>query len=569
MPKIKAATTDLPVIYEQIGVDLWLGDKAMNADSAKEMIGWEEIPEGAGKSAVPLLTDEYDKPIRCIYNDHNRPFTESWARSLAQDILKRQWADSRNGEDMTYNGEDIIRDKHGIVKSGQHRLVALVLAHQMWERDEHWRTYWPDAPSIEVGVKGGISSNPRVIRTLDNTRPRDLTDVLITSGYFPRSAAKDREQLADYLSYAVRVLWHRVGRDANAYAKYRTNSECLAFIESHPKLVDCVKHVVEENGTKEPELDADGKPKKAAKGGVKHYCGLGTAAGLLYLMGSSATDPAKYRLKLGEGQQATEKMLKWDHWKTAQEFWTELAKKKRGKLAEVYAYRRANKDEDDKDPHAVYVFESGRPDERQVVLCKAWQLWLRSGKVKQGDLDLAYVKDEDGEWQIKEDMPSLGGIDLGDPDSEEVDLPVSEEEAETNQEELDAEREQREAKRLEERAAKNKAAKEELERRKASGNLTEQLDALKEEHGGAMILLRRGSTYAMFGEDATIASSTLKLTLKIALGTQMVEVPVAKGEETRDKLIKEGYKATLVTLPVMKPSTNGVAKKTAPKAAKK
>lgn len=555
MPKIKAAA-EREVVYPEVKTRICVGEHAITAAVAKEWLGWEEIPEGAGKSAQPVLTDLAGKPVRFLHAMQNRPFKESWCKSLAQDVLKKN---------QRFNGENVILGKYGSVLSAVHRMAAVVLANQMWEADEHWRTNWPTPPVWESSVIYGIDESSDVVRTLDNTMPRDLTDVLMTSGYFPRSSPKDREQLADYLAYSVRVLWHRAGRDANAYAKYRTNSECLAFIEGHGKLVDCVKHVVEENGTKEAEQDADGKPKKAAKGGIRHYCGLGTAAGLLYLMGSSASDPTKYRAKLAEGEAATEKLLKWDHWKVAQEFWTELAKKKRGKLAEVYAYRRANKDEDDKDPHASYVFESGTSLERQIVLCRAWQLWLEAGKVKAGDLNLAYVKDDEGEWVIKEPMPRLGGIDLGDPDdAEDNDPPVSEEEAEAEQEEVDAEREEREAKRLEERAKTQKEAKAELDRKKASGNLEEQLDALREEHGGAMIMLRRGGNYALFGEDATVASSALKLTLKLALGTQMVEVPVAKAEEVRAKLVKEGYKAALVTLP----SLNGAAKKPA-KATKK
>lgn len=538
MPKPTPRTQVDEVVYPDIKVTVARGNQAITADDMRKLLGVEEIPEGAGKEAEAMF-ELGGKRYRCLHNSKNRPFYPSHGEALGQDLLKKN---------QKFNGEAIIVSKYGNVISGQHRGYGLIWADHQWRTDPRWKHYWPDGPPVwESVVVYGVEEDAETLRTLDNTRPRSDGDVLITSGYFDNTKPDLRKVLIKTLCHAVRLLWHRTARDRSAFSPNRTNSEVVAFADLHPKLKECCKHIVGENGD---------------DGNIRSYCGLGSAAGLLYLMGSSATEPANYRQRIGKGEQPTERQLDWDNWDKACQFWVELAKGKKSKqLGEVRAYRAGNLAEDVSDPHSYFVFERGSNLERISVLSEAWNIYSASGKVKVSDLHFSWLepKGEDG-WLFDGKCPSVGGVDYGDHEPEEPDEDEPDEEEVAEQVEADkttakAGKDGKDSKRSKEKAqaqagidAAKATARERAEVLK-TGSQDEKLEALREEYPGALLLVKRGINYAAYGQDATEVSTILKTSIKLAGATQLCEVPAKGLNEAMKKLKNAGNKVEIVTLP--------------------
>jgi hypothetical protein len=105
----KKAAVERPVKYPTRTAEVRLVETGnpIDATLAKELLGWEELDDSADNY---LLTDEDGKKIQCVNNAHNRPFNETWARTLAQDILNGHWRD---------NGEAIVIGKSGQVLSAR------------------------------------------------------------------------------------------------------------------------------------------------------------------------------------------------------------------------------------------------------------------------------------------------------------------------------------------------------------------------------------------------------------------------------------------------------------------
>ena len=155
------------VVYPELTIRPLSGDNRLYAEQAKELLGW--TPLGQEEKGHYTLLDAMGNRVRCVNNDRNRPFDESHARKLAQDILNGHWK---------LNGESIIVGKTGLILSGQHRLAALVYAWQLWgstAQGNHWSSKWEQEPSIETLLVCGIDESPEVTRTLDNVKPRILS----------------------------------------------------------------------------------------------------------------------------------------------------------------------------------------------------------------------------------------------------------------------------------------------------------------------------------------------------------------------------------------------------------
>jgi hypothetical protein len=390
MPKpVKKEPTRALAHYD---VEICTGSNAITADRAKEMIGW--TPEGEKEKYGDdyLLIDDVGKKIRCSNNSHNRPFTEPWAQTLKFDILKRFW--HFNGESIIFSG---TRKAVKEVLSGQHRLIGLILADQAWHSErqqDHWKDFWEQPPVIESLVVYGVDSSPATLRTLDNVRPRSISDVLFTEPVFEKARPADRKPLCRMVEHAIKFIWERTGaKDRPFGAKGISQSEAIEFLNHHSRLLKAVKHVYEEGEALRP------------------YVSLGTASGLLYLMAAVNTDTDDYR----NAEPPSEKKIDFSTWDRAEEFWVVLGSstkefihvRSKLKFPRVPSDAKETDIDDEEDSKVTRA-------EVSAVLAKAWIQFKDHHKITPEDLDLEYAENDDGA-RILVDPVGFSGIDLGDP----------------------------------------------------------------------------------------------------------------------------------------------------------
>ncbi len=364
-----------PVVYDEISANVCIGDTAITVDDAKELLGWQEETDQEKFGSNYLLQDSRGRKIRCTNNIANRPINQANLLTLKQEHLRRRWR---------FNGEPIIVGKSALLANGQHTLISLILAAQEWEDDrEKWGEYWGTEPTMEKLIISGVEEDDATINTMDTCKPRSLWEVIYRSVYFSSLSSKDRRNCARAADYAVRLLWHRTGAELDAFAPRRTHAESLDFIARHSRILECVKHVYEE----------DGKERK-----IDRYTSPGYAAGLMYLMGSSTTDPKEYH----EAERPNEDLLDWANWDKASTFIVLLAsggdetKALRAELAKLIETG------------------GGSPPERWALLCNAWLAYSEKEPITAASLQLLHTVAADGSKTLAE-HPTVGGIDLGDP----------------------------------------------------------------------------------------------------------------------------------------------------------
>ena len=418
----------------------------------------EEHPEFKGdKLAFPenyfTIKDMEGQTVCCLNSTKNRPFVESHALSLAQDILNRNWAgpttipgtrkyvyggveltmsDGRTlkpGDEIelpegTVNGETVIQGRTGEIISGNHSLVGLYFACQMWKgaNADHWRKLWPVEPYIEKLVVSGVSEAPRVVMTIDNTRPRSDADVIYTMPIFTNMNPPERKEVARMLEKAIAFLWERTGAGEGGFHKYQTRSESQGFLKNHDRLTKCVKHLFEEN---------------AERAISKLKLSPGACAGAMYLMGASASDGDAYRNMEAPG----EKKIAWDNWDKAEEFWSLLGTSAAHGPTRAALLYHTHSETGEK----VNVSDQ-RPltkVEQFCILAKAWRHLLdpNNGPLTAGDLTLEYTLDEKADEKVLSAHPDFGGIDAGpkkgEPVQEEVEETVEQRKDRIRQEKAD------------------------------------------------------------------------------------------------------------------------------------
>lgn len=367
------------VIYPKPSAKMAIGDDAITAERAKKLLGWQEESENIKFTADNggfLLVDTRGNKIRCNNNVSNRPLYMNIVERLMQVILRKHWR---------FNGEPIIIGKTGLDLNGQHTLIALVLANQKWEdKQGQYQDVWPAPPTIDKLVVFGIDEDDDTVNTMDTCKPRSLFDVLCRSAFFKKHAMKERKDLARIADFAIRTLWERTGASDNPFSKYRNHSESLEMIERHPTLLKCIKHIYEENGK-------DGK--------IAHYVKPGTAAGLLYLMATCASEA---ETEAGDGYFQVgrlESALDFSMWEKACEFWVLLA----GGNEKMLPIRAAIGD---------ILKDGGTAAECTAVIVHAWNTFSSNKKVTAEALELNYAKDTDGVPRLA-GIPMVGGIDIG------------------------------------------------------------------------------------------------------------------------------------------------------------
>lgn len=386
----KPATVDeenREVLYPDPKVRLYLGEKALTAEDAKQLLGWQEETDKIkfDNSYCYEIRSIFSRKIRLFNNIRNRPITTSNLLTLRQEILRGRWR---------LNLENRIIGKTGLVFNGQHTLLALISAVEEWRKSPEDFPVWKTEPTIETSIAYGVEESDEVVNTMDTCKPRSLAEVLARSPYFAAMTPKGRISCSRILSYAIKLLWSRAGGDLGAFAPRRTHSESLDFLERHPKLLEATKHIYEE--------DTEGK--------ISRYVSPGYAAGLLYLMGSVKSDPKAYR----DNDPPVEASLDWSLWEKACEFFVLLA-------ADGEALQPL------KDRY-IELRENGEPSvqEKTALLITAWDSWSVGKEISEKSLRLQYIQDEEEGTSRLAEMPILGGIDLGDPserDEELIDTP--------------------------------------------------------------------------------------------------------------------------------------------------
>lgn len=369
MPKRKMSPT---VVYDEVYSEVG----RLNAEVSEELLGWtEDTDSKMYVSGEVILRDLHGKKICCSNNTKNRPIYPQKCIEYKHTILRGAWE---------FNGEPIIIGMHGSLLDGQHSLIAVKLATQEWEKNPDIWENWDEPPYIEKIVTYGISEEDKVVNTINTGRPRTLADVIFRSEYFEGMKRKDRQSVSRICSHAVQLLWERTGAK-DAFSPFRTHMESCGFMERHPRVLEAVQYVWIENG---------------GDNGLGRYLSLGYAAGMMYLMGCSGTDPGDYLESPGPDESG----LDFSNWEKAEEFFTllssgsnvmrntklTLAKMLNGGIVSV--------------------------EERKALLAKSWLQWMRRGKVTNVELKYELRGDE----RVLSEQPSVGGIDLLDKKDLEV-----------------------------------------------------------------------------------------------------------------------------------------------------
>lgn len=541
------------VMYPAYDCKICEGKDALTLTDVQTILGWEEETEKVKFGDAYLFIDRRGKKIRTTRNGQNREFRPQHADELTQDLLKSGDKIPQDQRPWQVNGENVIIGEYGSVLSAQHRFVALaqaVFAYHGWKDGKqsevekaHWAEYWSHEPTLETFIAFGIKERPEVLRTIDNVLPRSIGDVFYTSPLFRSDGVaipnKDRSIMCRMIQFAVKLLWVRTGARSDAFTPHQTHSEAVAFVDHHPKLVECVKHVFEENSV----------------GAISKYVSPGYASALLYLMGASASDGDEYRL----AEHPSESKLNWDNWAKAEEYWTCLA----AKSSDIEAIRMARKPantSDDANEYDGLIFASGEGSggsiaERIGTLCRGWSAFLNGEKIVPEVLKMYYKFNDDGEPILKE-TPTVFGIDFGNPKDDE-----DKDEAEDDTPEAEVPPTPTPIKPKAPKSEKPLTAP-----MQSAAHLIAELEKFREEYPGRVLLFKSdsGTGYYLYGEeDVTLAHSLLKLPKKkypdnlprATFASQLLDYYVerlTKGGKAVCVLGSKGEQATLY-----EPSENG------------
>ena len=377
MPKASKQTAQ-SLTYPEPRVKLCIGSNALDANKAKEILGWEEQ---ADDTAVYIreIAKLCKKKVICQNNPKNRPLYGTVLYTLMQEILRGRWQ---------FNGEPIILGRLRSVLNGQHTLISLVIADWQVQQDPDKWPYWQGkTPTIDKAVVVGVKEEDAIINTMDTCKPRSLADVIYRTSLFAKNTEQQQRMLARMCEHAIRLLWSRLGVSTSvAFALRRTHAEALDFLARHPKLLECVQHIY--NISHEKQLQP--------------YIGPGSASALLYLMGSAGSEPSKYH----HADVPSEDLLEWKLWDKACNYWVLLAG---GDEAISQPVKKA----------LAKLIEQGggHRKQRAAILVKGWLAYCDDKPLAAKALSLQH----DSEGRLLE-QPSTGGIDLVEPD--EIKVPV-------------------------------------------------------------------------------------------------------------------------------------------------
>lgn len=359
------------LLYPDPKSKVCIGASALTVEQSKELLGWEEETEDVKFGNDYLLKDVVGNKIRCTNNNANRPLDSQLCKTWQSEILLGNWK---------LNGENLIIGQNGQCIDAQHRLIGLVLAAQEWVKDKERWGYWKKEPTLETFIAFGISEDDATVNTINTGKPRSLADVLFRSPYFADLPTSERSKVSRICAYAIQLLWVRVDADPEAFSTNRTHAKALDFLDRHPKILEAVLHIHNENGK---------------ESNIGKYLSVGHAAGFLYLMGCSDNSPDDYL------ESRREDVLNFDLWDTACDFWVEVSM---GTDA-LRPLRIALGDIIDDD-------EGGTGEEKKALIVNAWIAYAQKKKVTAKQIELEYVTDTEGVKKLSGSY-SVGGIDLG------------------------------------------------------------------------------------------------------------------------------------------------------------
>lgn len=323
--------------------------------------------EGGGFQPIHCKNAHGEKVV-CWNNAHNRAFDETWCESLIHTVLYGQWAGPFTIPGETVNGEAIRISRYGNVVSGAHQMSACIIADEVLRKDREAGNDHPDHPKypvwrghghvfIETIVVKGLSEDPRVLMTVDYTKPRSVADVFYTSELFKSCSPPERKELCKVLASAVDFLWTRTETQG-----YRTHVEVVAFLERHKKLLECVEHLFKINSP------------RAGRKISKLQLSPGHCAALCYLMGCSVPDeefPAYGDDYRNMDPAPSERGLRWDNWEKSRSFWSGMADS-RDFVPVLTALARLMDSSPEKDDN---LGMGGKAPEKLAILSKAWDVY--------------------------------------------------------------------------------------------------------------------------------------------------------------------------------------------------
>lgn len=379
------------VIFSEVTTEIRGESNPITSEEAKKLLGWEEIT--ADDKREPLFEHKRGKEMVRVFtanNTKNRPFSYGSAETYAQEILNGRWK---------LNGETVVIGETGSVLSGQHRLVAAVLAGWMLEDDpKTWKAVCKGVPGLPTIITYGVSESGEVTKTLDNGRTRTLSDVLYTdTSLFSRESSKSRKDLSKMLETALKFVYFRATADRSAFNPHTTNGAYLEWHSRHKGLTESVKKVWGEADTKL----------------IGEYLSAGYLSGVHYLLSVSATDEEVYFGRTVP----SEKYVSWNNHARADEYIADIA----ANAKTVSAMREYI-------TGTLTDAETGRTAsrlERIAVILKGWEQYLKGKNVTPKGVELSFEVDETTGAMKIVDHPTAGGIDRGenwcdDPTEEEI-----------------------------------------------------------------------------------------------------------------------------------------------------
>lgn len=263
----------------------------------------------------------------------------------------------------------------------EHRAGELFnLAKKIWPR--------PVSPANPISA--------RKIRSLDNVKLKWLSDVIEASDPFNTLDPRERKECSRMLGKAVDLLWKRTWAWLKPVNGKRAQSEFTGFINCHRRLLECVKHIFEQNSRD------SGRAISILK------LSPGQCSALMYLMASCSSDGDGYR----NAEPPSEKQLVWEDWEKAEAFWVLLASgdNELSAVREALGYHVGQEGDRVDEDTGNDLSQS----EKLAILIKAWRHFLPGGKLTDKVLNLEYRVGENGIRCLAE-CPTVGGIDRGDP----------------------------------------------------------------------------------------------------------------------------------------------------------
>lgn len=362
------AESKRPILYSALSAVIHANETHINVELAKKLLGWQEEGDGV-QFGTKFAFKVNGRKIRCTNNETNRPLYWSNVDSLKQEILCGRWR---------FNGEPIIIGSTGLLLNGQHTLLALIIAAEEWEKNQDQWTSWDFEPAIDKLVVYGVAEDDETVNSMDTCKPRSLADVIFRAAYFKAMPAAAQRTLADMAKFAINKMWEQCGQYANAHAPKRNHSELIAFLDDHPKLLACIKHIYEEDNNENK---------------INKFIPKGTAAAAMYLMGSSSSSSDIYYTD----EKPREELLDWTMYDKASNFFVELASGKMKAVTEALAN----------------LIDDGALNikARWAIIVKAWNVYKDGKNVTSKFLQLEFVVKDDARRLVE--FPLIGGIDVG------------------------------------------------------------------------------------------------------------------------------------------------------------